>query len=62
MVLWRVRRLLVPPRPPRFWALLAAYAILLAAIYRAQAGWHRDGLAAVGEGGSMQAAAGRAEL
>lgn len=56
-----MRRLLVPPRPPRFWALFAAYAILLAGIYITQASWQRGGLAAVGEGGSVQGA-GRAEL
>ncbi|KAI9063196.1 hypothetical protein FKP32DRAFT_1603730 [Trametes sanguinea] len=57
VVLWRMRRLLMPavyaPRAVRLWAWLGAYIIMLAAVYFAQGGWHfRDNIAAVGEGGS----------
>ncbi|KAI0375682.1 hypothetical protein BV20DRAFT_959699 [Pilatotrama ljubarskyi] len=55
VVLWRVRRVLaraVLPRALRFWTWLVAYAVMLAAVYFAQAGWHRRGVMRGGEGSS----------
>ncbi|OJT03725.1 LON peptidase N-terminal domain and RING finger protein 1 [Trametes pubescens] len=50
VVLWRVRRLLARGLPPRAlggWMWLVAYAIMLAAVYSAQADWRRSNAPAI---------------